>query len=191
MELQSAVTHLGAVFEHIAADGQMVLDELHLPAGAEVLDVGTGVGNFAIFLAMRGFEVLTGEPDTDTTQYARKDWAANAAAVGVATRIRFQAFNASAMPFADERFAAVFFFGVLHHVDEAERARVFSEALRVVRAGGAVVFFEPNATTLKEIWGNDPGHPLAAHPGDYVGGAKLVETRLRGRRMDIFMYRAA
>ncbi|PPQ32306.1 class I SAM-dependent methyltransferase [Rhodopila globiformis] len=190
MNVQEAAAHLGPMFEHVAADGQLALEQLHLPAGAAVLDVGTGAGNFAIFLAMQGLDVLTGEPETDTTQYARKDWAANAAAVGVAERIRFQPFNASRMPFEDGRFAAVFFFGVLHHVDEHERRDVFSEALRVVKPGGSVVFFEPTRETLEQLWVRDPGHPRAAEPSDCKGDAKVEETTLKGRRMTIYRYRA-
>jgi SAM-dependent methyltransferase len=190
MDVQEAATHLGPMFEHVAADGQLALEHLHLPAGAAVLDVGTGAGNFAIFLATQGLDVVTGEPETDTTHYARKDWATKAAAVGVAERLRFQPFNASKMPFEDGRFAAVFFFGVLHHVDEHERRAVFSEALRVVKRGGRVVFFEPTRETLEQLWVHDPGHPLAADPSACKGDAKVEETQLKGRRMTIYLYRA-
>lgn len=191
MNIQDAAKHLGPMFEMIAADGQIVLDELCLPPGAPVLDVGTGVGNFAIFLALRGFDVLTGEPETDTTRYARQDWAGNAAAVGVEGRIRFRHFNAARMPFENGSFAAVFFYGVLHHIDEAERADVLREALRVTRPGGAVVFFEPNQETLKQIWVNDPGHPQPAEPARYTGNLPVKAVTLRGRRMDISLYRPA
>ncbi len=190
MNISNAAKHLGPMFEQIAADGQLALDELRLPHGAQVLDVGTGVGNFAIFLALRGFDVLTGEPDTDTTRYARQDWAGNAAAVGVERGIRFQHFNAAHMPFEDGRFAAVFFYGVLHHIDETARKDVFREALRVARPGGAVVFFEPNPETLKQIWVNDPGHPVPADPACYKGNLPVKAMRLQGRRMDISLYRA-
>ncbi len=191
MDVTEAIAHLGPMFEAIAADGRQALEQLRLPAGAEVLDVGTGVGNFAVFLALQGFDVLTGEPETDTTRYARKDWATRASAAGVADRVRFEPFDASRMPFADARFAAVFFFGVLHHVDAADRERVFAEALRVVKPGGGVVFFEPTQETLAQIWTNDPDHPLPADPSACAGGAKVRETKLRGRRMDIYVYQPA
>jgi SAM-dependent methyltransferase len=188
MDVKEAAARLGPMFEAIAADGRLALAQLQLPAGAEVLDVGTGAGNFAIFLSLQGFNVVTGEPETDTTAYARKDWAANAAAAGVADRIRFEPFDASRMPFADHRFAGVFFFGVLHHVAPADRERVVAEALRVVTPGGAVVYFEPTRQTLERIWTNDPDHPLPADPSAFSRAANVRETRLQGRRMDIYVY---
>lgn len=191
MDIVEATAQLGPQFEFIAADGQLALRQLGLPEGDTVLDVGTGIGNFAIFLALQGFDVTTGEPETDTTQYARQDWAPRAAACGVSNRIRFQPFNASRMSFADGTFGAVFFFGVLHHVREDERAAVFSEALRVVRPGGSVVFFEPSETLLREIWERDPGHPLAADPSAYVGDHAVKETRLSGTRMHLSLFQAA
>ena len=183
------VARIGPMFEMIAADGALVLDGLGLPAGARVLDVGTGAGNFAVLLALHGFQVTTGEPADDATHYAAKDWAATAAAVGVEDRITFQHFDAGQMPFADGEFAAVFFFGVLHRVDEATRGAVFREALRVVKPGGAVTYFEPGQQTLQRVWVNDPGHPLPANPGDYAVEGTCEETKLAGRMMDIYSYR--
>jgi len=182
---------LGPHFNNIANDGLFVLKALGLPKGAKVLDVGTGAGNFAIFLASQGFDVLTGEPATDTTHYAGKDWAASAEKAGVRDRIRFEAFNASKAPFETGTFDAVFFFGVLHHVDEGERAATLSEALRVAKKPGAVVFFEPRQATLEKLWVSDPGHPLAAHPGDYLSGQPVKGQRIEGQMMDIFIYRNA
>jgi ubiquinone/menaquinone biosynthesis C-methylase UbiE len=182
---------LGPMFPHIAHDGALALKDLGLPAGAAVLDVGTGAGKFAIFLALQGHDVLTGEPETDTSHYAGKDWADNAEKAGVREKIRFQAFDASQMPFADGAFNAVFFFGVLHHVDEGARPDVLSEALRVAGSGGAVVFFEPRPETLERIWVNDPGHPMAADPSDYLTDETVRQQKIEGQMMNIYIYRNA
>ena len=182
---------LGPMFEGLASDGTTVLKELGLSRDAAILDVGTGSGNFAIFLALQGHQVLTGEPSSDTTHYAGKDWAANARAVGVLDKIRFQAFDASDMPFDERTFDTVFFFGVLHHVDEDARADVMREALRVTKRGGAVVLFEPNQKTLEKIWVDDPTHPLPATPSDYLAQEGVREQRIPGVMMDIFIYQKA
>ena len=179
---------LGPRFEVVSSDGALALRELGLPAGASVLDVGTGAGNFAIYLASQGYRVVTGEPSTDTSRYAGKDWASNAERVGVRDRIRFEAFNAGKMPFASEAFDAVFFFGVLHHIDEAVRPDVFREALRVAKVDGAVVFFEPRREMLEKLWVDDPEHPPAANPSDYLPAGSLRERRIEGAFMDIFIY---
>ena len=161
---------LGERFDAAAVDGARALQELRLPADAAILDVGTGKGYFAIYLASQGYRVLTGEPDTDKSQYAGRDWASNAQQAGVLPNIRFQAFDAGNLPFESEAFDAVFFFGVLHHIDENVRSQVFREALRVSKNHGAVVFFEPHQEMLQKIWIDDPGHPLAANPSDYLSG---------------------
>jgi SAM-dependent methyltransferase len=180
---------LGPKFDAISRDGAIALKELGLPADAAVLDVGTGNGYFAIYLASKGFRVLTGEPDTDTSRYAGKDWALNAKEAGVVDRIRFEAFDASKMPFESEAFDAVFFFGVLHHIDERVRGDVFREAIRVSRKNGAVVFFEPRKEMLEKIWVDDPGHPPAVNPSTYLSDHRIGEHRIAGSLMDIFIYK--
>jgi SAM-dependent methyltransferase len=189
MDREAVAKVLGPRFEIVAADGALALRDLALPAGAEVLDVGTGAGNFAIFLALGGYHVVTGEPAADTSRYAGKDWASNAERVGVRERIRFEPFDAGRMPFAAGAFDAVFFFGVLHHVDEAARADAVRQALRVCKAGGAVVFFEPRRETLEMLWAEDPDHPPAAKPSDYLGDANVRERRIEGAYMDVFIFR--
>jgi SAM-dependent methyltransferase len=180
---------LGSKFDAVSGDGRRALQELGLPTDAAILDVGTGNGNFAIYLASQGFQVLTGEPSTDRSHYAGKDWALNAKRAGVLDKIRFQAFDASKLPFESEAFDAVFFFGVLHHVSEHFRGDVFREALRVSKQDGVVVFFEPRKEMLERLWVDDPGHPLAANPSNYLSDQSIHEHRIEGSFMDIFIYR--
>ena len=186
MDRETISKVLGPRFEIVSGDGGLALRELALPAGAAVLDVGTGAGNFAIFLALQGYRVVTGEPGTDTSRYAGQDWASNAEKVGVRERIRFEPFDAGSMPFGSGSFDAVFFFGVLHHIDEAARPAVLREALRVAKR--AVVFFEPQKKMLERLWLDDPAHPLAANPSDYLAGANVRERRIEGAFMDVFVY---
>lgn len=182
---------LGSRFEAVSADGARALNELGLPADAKILDVGTGKGYFAIYLASQGYQVLTGEPGTDKSHYAGKDWAINAKKVGVLDNIRFEAFDAGKLPFESEAFDSVFFFGVLHHIDENIRTDVFREALRVSKENGAVVFFEPRKEMLERIWVDDPSHPLAVNPSNYLHDPTTREHRIEGSFMDIYIYRKA
>lgn len=179
---------LGPRFTRVAQDGALALAELNLPPHAAVLDVGTGKGTFAIYLASQGFEVLTGEPSTDATQYANQDWAVQAQEAGVLDRIRFEPFDASHMPFAAKRFDAVFFFGVLHHIAESDRPAVLREALRVVKDSGAVVFFEPRQAMLEIVWKTDPHHPPAANPTIYLGDAQVQSHFIEGAWMDLYIF---
>jgi SAM-dependent methyltransferase len=182
---------LGWRFDVVLADGARALTELELPADAAILDVGTGNGYFAIYLASQGYKVLTGEPSTDKSHYAGKDWALNARRSGVLENTRFEVFDARKLPFESEAFDAVFFFGVLHHIDESFRNEVFREALRVSRESGAVVFFEPRQEMLERLRVDDPGHPLAANPSHYLPDHRICERRIEGCLMDIFIYRKA
>jgi SAM-dependent methyltransferase len=191
MDTKAISKILGPRFDAVSGDGERALQELGLPRDAAILDVGTGSGNFAIYLASQGFQVLTGEPSTDRSHYAGKDWALNAKRVGVLDKIRFELFDASKLPFESEAFDAVFFFGVLHHVSEHLRGDVFREALRVSRRNGAVVFFEPRMEMLQRIWVDDPGHPLAVNPSNYLPDLSIREYRIEGSFMDIFIYRKA
>ena len=189
MNLESIVKTLGPRFEVAARDGARALAELALPSDAAILDVGTGNANFAIFLALQGHQVLTGEPATDQSHYAGRDWMARAEQAGVADRIRFQHFDAASLPFDPASFDAVFFFGVFHHIPEELRAPALAEALRVIRSTGAVVFFEPNQRQLEIIRVDDPTHPPAANPSDYLTTSGVQAQRIEGERMDIYLYR--
>lgn len=188
MDVQGIGAILGEKFAGVAGEGALALAGLQLPLDAAILDVGTGRGYFAIYLAARGYRVLTGEPSTDRSQYAGQDWAANAEKAGVRDRIRFEPFDATQMPFAQGSFDAVFFFGVLHHVPEARRADVVREAFRVAKQDGAVVFFEPREELLKRLWRDDAGHPHAANPSQYLPVGEVRERRLEGALMDIYLY---
>lgn len=179
---------LGPTFGVVSTDGATALKALDLPADAEVLDVGTGKGLFAIYLALQGYRVLTGEPSTDTSHYAGQDWAQKAEKVGVRDNIRFQAFDAGDMPFESESFDAVFFFGVLHHIAEPVRSHVMREALRVAKASGAVVFLEPGNHMLEKVRVDDPEHPDAADPSNYLTNQNVREHRIDGALMDIRIY---
>ena len=180
---------LGPQFTIFADDGATALAALSLPEDPALLDVGTGSGSFAIYLASQGYHVLTGEPADDQTQYARQAWSKNAQKAGVADKIRFASFDAADIPFPTGLFDAVFFFGVLHHVAEVSRPAVLKEALRVSKTAGAVVFFEPRPDMLKAVRLKDAAHPPAADPATYLPSDDILVEQIEGRKMDITILR--
>lgn len=140
MNITQAKEILGKPFGFIIEDANELIRYLKLPQNAKIMDVGTGMGYFAIILALNGYTVLTGEPESDNSIYAGQDWLGNARKVGVDHLINFRAFDAKEMMFDANTFDASFFFGVLHHVKENSRQEVLHESVRTSKRK-AIIFF--------------------------------------------------
>ncbi len=141
MNIDKAKEILGEEYGFIADDAHRVIRELNLPGDAAILDVGTGTGKMAITLAVNGYSVLTGEPESDDSEYAKQDWRGNAEKVNVDHMIEFQAFDARDMPFEHHRFHAIFFVGSYHHIDTGDRKIVFRECIRTAKSDGIICFW--------------------------------------------------
>jgi SAM-dependent methyltransferase len=124
-------------------DGETVLrviaDFWIPPAGASVLDIGSGVGSFVVACRKRGFHAFGIEPDRigqggriSSIQIARRRLENQVFAVGVG----------ESLPFADRSFDLITLNQVMEHV--AEQAAVLREALRVLKEGGAIYIASPN-----------------------------------------------
>jgi len=189
VDIAQAADVLGGHFGFVAGDENKLIHSLGLPSGAYVLDVGTGMGHSAILLALNGYRVLTGEPESDESIYARQDWLGNVQKVGVDHLISFRPFSADAMPFDDDTFDAAFFLGVLHHVDEEIRAKVLAESVRACKPNAPVCLLEPNDKTLRRVKEQDPSHPDAADPSEYAGGLGLSLEKQHLQFFDAFVFR--
>lgn len=187
MDIEQAKTLLGKRFAFMANDANQTIQDLDLPKNSRILDVGTGNGYFAILLGLNGYKILTGEPDSDQSEYAKKNWLEHARQVGVENLIKFKAFEAQDMLFDDHMFDAVFFFAAFHHVEEAHRNRVMQEALRVSKPKGIICFIEPNQEGMKVIMANDPAHPDAADPGRHINGIEADLQTKAGAFFDSFI----
>jgi SAM-dependent methyltransferase len=110
-------------------------------ADLSVLDVGSGVGGPARFLAAAHGCRVTGidlsEPFVEAARYLTRR-------TGQSEQVSFQAANALELPFDDSRFDVV----LLQHVamNIADRARLYREIRRVLKPGGKFATFDAVAT---------------------------------------------
>ena len=133
-------------------EARALIADLGLPAGSRGLDVGCGVGLYALWLAeavgSRG-RVVGIEPSTERVEEAR-------ALVGhllPAPRLEFREGVATKLDAADATFDWVWCGDVLHHVQETGLA--LGEFARVVRPGGRIIVKE--SQLLHGLF--RPGHP--------------------------------
>ena len=111
MEFNEVKKRLGSEFEFIFKNTIPILEYLALDKNAKILDVGTGEGRMAITLALNGYKVLTGELESDESEYAKQNWLETAKKAEVEHLITYKPFNAENMPFESESFDAIFLSG--------------------------------------------------------------------------------
>ncbi|MBB4284813.1 class I SAM-dependent methyltransferase [Roseospira goensis] len=115
----------------------MVLETLEPLEGLRVADIGCGDGTWTRFLTQAGAHVVGLDPNPRQLDQAR-------AAAAVADEAFIQA-GAEALPLPDGSQDIALFFNSLHHVLTDLMAAAVAEAVRITRAGGRVVAFEPVA----------------------------------------------
>ncbi len=166
MNISEVKELLGFEFGFIFDNINPILQELEIDKNAKILDVGTGEGRMAITLALSDYKVLTGELESDESEYAKKNWFESAKKAEVDHLITYTPFNAEKMPFEDNSFDAIFISGALHHI--GDRQATFNESVRVVKKNGIVCIFEPNNQAIVTIRSKKfPDHPDAVDPKDY------------------------
>jgi SAM-dependent methyltransferase len=150
--LKTALTPLGPEDQRLTPQQLGALDQFHtrgLAATAElaklagitadmsVLDVGSGVGGPARFLAATYGCRVTGvdlsEPFVDAARYLTER-------TGQSEQVSFRTANALELPFADGRFNVV----LLQHVamNISDRGRLYREIRRVLKTGGRLATFD-------------------------------------------------
>jgi len=110
---------------------------LELKKGAKVLDVGSGLGGTARFLASEFETDVTG---LDLTQSYCDAATRLSAQVGLTDRTRFRQGSALALPFEDASFDVVWTEHVQMNIED--KRQFYAEALRVLRPAGQLVFHD-------------------------------------------------
>jgi ubiquinone/menaquinone biosynthesis C-methylase UbiE len=116
-------------------------------SGKTVLDVGSGQGTDAIFLASRGFDVTALDQSAGAAEVALRE----TAKAGVS--IHYVVGNALAMEFPDDRFDLVVERGCFHHISLGDRPTYARQIARVLRPGGRYLY---RSFSAKSQWGAAP-----------------------------------
>lgn len=187
MDIDSAKTTLGDGFAFFFEVVRAQLEDLGLNKDARILDVGTGKGRVAITLALCGYEVLTGEPAEDQSEYAKQDWFLDAQQVGAESAINYQPLDAQDLPFDSGSFDAIFMMGALHHMSDPVAA--VAECIRVMAPGGVFCILEPNAKLIERARTRFPDHPEPEDPRPYV--RDLSVEVVHSEMFDTYLIRAS
>jgi SAM-dependent methyltransferase len=118
-------------------------DQLGIGGDSDVLEVGSGSGGPAVFLAAKRRCRITG---VDVNEHGVRNARALADAHGLAERTHFEAVDASKpLPFADERFDVVVSNDAMCHI--ANRGSVLRDWYRILRPGGRALFTDAMVVT--------------------------------------------
>lgn len=156
--------------DHFNARGLAATQELVALLGPQpgesLLDIGSGIGGPARWIAMRYGCTVTG---VDVTAAFCEAARALNAACGVADRVRVFEGTALALPFPDASFDRAYSHGVLMSI--ADKIGVYREAFRVLKSGGRLVFFQhqagPNAPPEFPVpWAVTPEESFLATDAD-------------------------
>jgi SAM-dependent methyltransferase len=119
-----------------AAEWLGFADRLGVGAGSDVLEVGSGSGGPAAYLAVARGCRMTG---VDINEHGIQNARRLAQARGLADRVRFQTVDAGRpLPFSDGRFDAIVSNDAMCHI--AGRGAVLGDWYRVLRPGGRALF---------------------------------------------------
>lgn len=151
------------------------IDDLALPPGSRVLEIGCGAGFMAVALTRRGFRVQAIDSVEAMVELARQ----HATEAGIAEQLGVAVGDIHALAFEDEAFDLVLAIGVIPWIERVEPG--MRELARVTRAGGYVILTADNRARLNNLL--DPWlNPLLA---PLKSAAKNVLKRTGLRRQPL------
>jgi len=181
MDILATLSSLHPLFSRNSSFILDILTSLHIPHESKILDIGTGRGNMAIFLALLGHEVVTGEPEGD--KWA--DWQSLAQKAGVMEKITFHPFRAEALPFESHSFSHIFLLGAFHHI--SQKTQALAEMLRVLTPDGVCIIFEYTPAGIELIRKRFPGHPSAEDPRDFVADLPFTHRVVESETLNAYI----
>ncbi len=182
MDILTTLSSLHPSFSRNASFILDVLTSLNIPHESQILDIGTGRGNMAIFLALLGHDVVTGEPAGD--HWA--NWQALAKKAKVEEKISFHPFKAEELPFDSQSFSYIFLLGAFHHISQKKQA--LTEIFRVLVTDGVCVIFEYTPAGIDEIRKVYSGHPPAEDPREYVTDLPITHRTIESEMLNAYIF---
>jgi ubiquinone/menaquinone biosynthesis C-methylase UbiE len=129
---------LEVVFEGTTAlENRFIMRRLEKLEGKHILDIGTGLGEAAVYFALQGALVTA----TDISHGMLRNVQNLADRYGVTLR-RVQLLSEE-LPFSDESFDIVYMANIIHHVQHV--ASALEEVRRILKKGGTMVSIDPIA----------------------------------------------
>lgn len=181
-QILDALVTIGIDPDHLQADQLAPVDEFHiggraatvalvdqmdLRPGLRVLDIGSGLGGTARFLAQRDRVTVTGIDLTEEyVQVARS----LTRRTGLTGQVTFQQGSATALPFDDHSFDRVCMLHVGMNI--AAKETLFAEVRRVLTEDGTFGLYDIMRTGTAELtypvpWASTPATSFLAGPADY------------------------
>jgi ubiquinone/menaquinone biosynthesis C-methylase UbiE len=145
-------------------------DSLEVEASHHLLDVGSGIGGPARYLAQRfGCRVTGIDLTAEFCEVARH----LTGLLGLAERVRFEQGDALAMPFADASFEGAYSINVSMNI--ADKGALYREVRRVLKPGGWLVLSE-----IARGPGPEPDYPMPWAASPEASFLATPEATLRG-----------
>ena len=117
---------------------ERIADIANIQPGDHVLEVGTGTGTHALWLAERGVKVTCLDIATNMLSYLKK----KSSSASLKSKIFPVAADAEELPFSDDVFDHTECTSLLHHLPKQVEA--LKEMLRVTKRNGTISVAEPN-----------------------------------------------
>lgn len=165
---------VGVVFQDRQRAALAMVDDLGLPQGSPVLEVGCGAGFLTVDLARRGLQVMAVDAAPEMLQVASGTLARN----GLGGSVELGQADVHGLEFSDHRFRLVVALGVIPWLHSP--AVALAELSRVLTPGGHLVVTSDNRARLNHL--ADPTFsPLLSRPRWALNAAW---RRLRNRPAD-------